>query len=107
MPTLIVDPVTLTATADEYGTPVATGYKRKHTHAVAFNSTVSDITLKIYLCPAAVAGANTNQILEQVIATKESYLCPEFIGSALAATGIMRAAGDGLTFEYVADDSQV
>lgn len=107
MPTLIVDPVLLTATADVFGAAVATGYKRKHTHASVFNSTGGTIVLKMYLCPANAAASTTNQICEVSLETKDTYLCPEFVGSELAATGTMRALGNGLSFKYNAEDSLI
>lgn len=104
MSLVIIEPVLGTAVAATIGTAAPASIKRKFTKGLAYNGTVADVPIKVYLVPEGLTADATHCYVDYLLAPSESYNCPEIVGAALNAGGTLQVLGLGVSFSAVASD---
>lgn len=103
----VIDPVTGTGVAAVIGTAVPTSTVRKFTKCTAYNGTGATVTINIYLVPTGKAADSSTCYVDYDLQPRETYTCPEIVGSALKVGGNIEVLGPGVTFSAVASDTAI
>jgi len=106
MTIIVIDPVLGTGAPAVIGSAVPAGTTRKFTKTVAHNPTGGTVAIKVFLVPSGQSADDLHTYVDYDLVSRETYLCPEVVGSGLQAGGTLQVQGVGVSFSAVASDTK-